>query len=559
MSTRAKVRLTAVLILLLVAAALAVDLPQGPDLRLGSWFKELKVHLGLDLKGGSRLVYDADLSQLPAADRLDALEGARDVIERRVNAFGVSEPLVQTSQSGSTERLIVELAGIQNIDAAIKQIGETPLLEFREEGQPQTLNDEERAAIEQSNADQRRRAEDVLTKAHQAGADFAALAREFSEDQGSKEQGGDIDFQRRENLVEPFANAIFDTLTVGVISSALVESPFGYHIIKKTDERTVDQDGQSITEVRSSHILFVTRSTEPQPAGFVTTGLTGKQLKRAQVSFDPNSGVPEVLLQFDDEGRQLFADITKRNLQKPVAIYLDGTPISQPVVQSEITTGEAVISGTFTLPEAKQLVQRLNAGALPVPITLVSQRTVGPTLGRDAVERSAFAGVVGLLAVVLFMLIVYRGFGLIAVISLSAYTVLVLAIFKLWPVTLTLAGIAGFILSIGMAVDANILIFERIREELRRGRTGNEALEEGFRRAWLSIRDSNVSSLITTFLLAWFGTSIIKGFAITLAIGILVSMFTAITIARTLLRLLGGRWLERAHWLVGARQPSNHP
>lgn len=555
MSTRAKVRLTAVLILLLVAAAVAVDLPQGPDLRLGGWFKELKVHLGLDLKGGSRLIYDADLGQVPAADRLGALEGARDVIERRVNAFGVSEPLVQTSRSGGTERLIVELAGIQDIDAAIKQIGETPLLEFREEGQPQTLDDEARAAAEQSNADQRRRAEDMLDKARLPDADFAALAGEFSEDQGSKEKGGDIDFQRRDNLVEPYANAIFDTLKVGDVSSELVESPFGYHIIKKTEERTLEDNGESVTEVRSSHILFLTQSTEPQPTGFVTTGLTGKQLKRAQVSFDPNSGAPEVLLQFDDEGRQLFADITKRNIQKPVAIYLDGAPISQPVVQSEITIGEAVISGSFTLPEAKQLAQRLNAGALPVPISLVSQRTVGPTLGSEAVEQSAFAGVVGLFAVVLFMLILYRGLGLIAVVSLVAYTVLVLAVFKLWPVTLTLAGIAGFILSIGMAVDANILIFERIREELRRGRSGTDALEEGFRRAWLSIRDSNVSSLITTFLLAWFGTSIIKGFAITLAIGILVSMFTAITIARTLLRLFGGRWLERMPWLVGARRP----
>lgn len=556
MSTPAKIRLTAGFILVLVAAAVAVDLPQGPDLRLGSWFREIKVHLGLDLKGGSRLVYDADVSPVPAADRAGALEGARDVIERRVNVFGVSEPLVRTSRAGGRDRIVVELAGVQDVNEAIRRIGETPLLEFREQGEAQPLTDEERKSAEAFNAQQRQKAGDVLTRALAPDADFAALAKEFSEDTGSKDLGGDIDFQKRQALVEPYAKAIFDDLTVGATSPQLVASPFGFHIIKKTDEREVEEREAKIKEVRSSHVLFTTKSTVPPPTGFVATGLTGKQLKRAQVNFDPNTGSPEILLQFNDEGTTLFAAITKRNLQQPVAIFLDGAPISEPIVQSEITTGEAVISGSFTLPEAKQLAQRLNAGALPVPITLVSQRTVGPTLGRDAVERSAFAGVLGLLAVAVFMLIVYRGLGLIALVSLAAYSLLTLAVFKLGAVTLTLAGVAGFVLSIGMAVDANILIFERIREELRAGRTGGEAIEEGFRRAWLSIRDSNVSSLITTFILAWFGTSIIKGFAITLAIGIAVSMFTAITVARTLLRVLGGGWLERCPWLVGARRPT---
>jgi len=256
-------------------------------------------------------------------------------------------------------------------------------------------------------------------------------------------------------------------------------------------------------------------------------------------------------LEFDNEGKDLFAEITERNLNKIVGIYLDGSPISLPRVNDKITDGRAIISGSFELEEAKLLAQRLNAGALPVPITLVTQQNIGASLGKVSVQKSLFAGIIGLVLVVLFMIIYYRLPGVIAIIALGIYTLIALAVFKLIPVTLTLAGVGGFILSIGMAVDANILIFERSREELREGKSLSTAVEEGFNRAWLSIRDSNISSLITCVILAWFGTSIVKGFAITLGIGVLLSMFSAITVTRTFMRLIASRWVERHLSVMG--------
>jgi len=236
-----------------------------------------------------------------------------------------------------------------------------------------------------------------------------------------------------------------------------------------------------------------------------------------------------------------------------LAIFLDGQPISIPRVNEPILSGQAVISGSFTLQDAKLLAQRLNAGALPVPIELISQTTVGATLGNDSVQKSLVAGFWGLILVAIFMILYYRLPGLLAVKALLIYTVIILALFKLIPVTLTLAGIAGFILSIGMAVDANVLIFERLKEELRAGRDLTTAVEQGFRRAWSSIRDSNISSLITCAILFWFGSSIIKGFALTLAIGTLVSMFSAITITRQVLRLIAKWKISHGDWLYGVK------
>ncbi len=420
---RKRLWITFVFIVLLAIGAGVVDWPKGPNISIGSYFKELKVRLGLDLSGGTHLVYEADVSVIAESERNASLEGVRDVVERRVNFYGVSEPVVQTAHVGDHYRVIIELPGVTDVSEAIALIGETPLLEFKEQ-QP------------------------------------AAAATETS------------------------------------------------------GEEPVVPDG-----------------------GFVGTGLTGTHLKSASVNFDQNTGVPQVVLSFNDEGKTLFAEITKRNLGQPVAIYLDGVPISIPVVQTEITDGQAVISGDFTLPDAKLLAGRLNSGALPVPISLVSQENIGATLGRESVERSLLAGLIGIAVVSLFMIAYYRLPGLYAVVALALYSLVVLALFKLFSFTLTLAGVAGFILSIGMAVDANVLIFERMREERRAGRDPGSALEEGFRRAWNSIRDSNVSSLITCVILVWFGTSLIKGFALTLALGIVVSMFSAIIVTRTLMRL----------------------
>jgi protein-export membrane protein SecD len=442
---KSRLYLTFLLILLLTAGAVYLDLPQGSKINLKplkiNFDHPFKLNLGLDLQGGTHLVYQGDLKDIPGDAQSDAMASARDVIERRVNGFGVSEPLVQVS---GTDRIIIELPGVKDINQAISLIGQTPFLEFREE----------------------------------TGA---------------------------QPNVTPDANG----------------------------NVTVNPDDI-----------------------FKPTGLSGKQFKRATLEFDQRTGLPQIALQFDAEGTKLFSDITTRNIGKRIAIFLDGEILSAPTVNTAITDGRAIISGQFKVSAAKELVTRLNSGALPVPIKLISQQNVGATLGLQSVQKSVAAGLIGFAIVALFMIIYYRLPGVLAVIALAIYTFLSLAIFKLFSITLTLAGIAGFILSIGMAVDANILIFERMKEELRKGKTLQQAVEDGFNRAWLSVRDSNFSSLITTFILGYFGSSIIRGFAITLALGILVSMFTAIIVTRTFLRLLVGHNILVNHRLYGIRHMS---
>ena len=395
-----------------------------------SFFQNHQFRLGLDLSGGSHLIYKADVSQVPAGQVSDSMNALRDVIERRVNMFGVSEPVVQIQEGGfisgnNDEKLIVDLPGVTDVEKATQMIGQTPLLEFK------------------------------------------------------------------------------------------IEAP------KDAPQKVVvDKDGKA------------TLDASPQ---FVNTELTGRYLKKATLEFDQNTREPKVGLQFDDTGTKLFAEITKANVGKVVAIYLDGAPISAPVVREEITGGVAQISGSFTPTEAKQLVGRLNSGALPVPISLLSRQTIGDSLGTNAVHAGVKAAIIGFLIIALFLILWYRLPGLIAVIALGIYVVIILSLFKLLPVTLTAAGIAGFIISIGIAVDANVLIFERVKEELRSGRTISDAVATGFSRAWFSIRDSNISSIITAIILFWFGTSLIKGFALTLGMGVLVSMLSAITITRIFL------------------------
>ena len=413
-------------IVLLAVVAGAIALPDSPvnlkPIKI-PFEKNFDLKLGLDLQGGTHLEYEADMTGLPGESQSDALASVRDVIDRRVNAFGVSEPLVQVS---GENRIIVELPGVKDINEAISLIGQTPFMEFREESaNPPSL--------------------------------------------------------------------------------------------------TPDASGQ--INVSADDV-------------FVSTALSGKQLDRAVLEFDQATGAPIVSLQFNDEGKTIFSELTQRSIGKRIAIFLDGEIISAPTVQTAITDGKAVITNIGTVQEAKELVTRLNSGALPVPIKLISQQNVGATLGIDSLQKSVLAGLIGFAIVSLFMIIYYRLPGLLAVIALSIYTLISIALFKIFGITLTLAGIAGFILSIGMAVDANILIFERMREELRKGKSLNQAVEDGFNRAWLSVRDSNTSGLITTFILAYFGTSIVRGFAISLALGILVSMFTAITMSRTLLQLV---------------------
>ncbi len=540
---RSRLWLTFGLIFALSLLAGYIDWPNAPQTPFPPFNRSWPLRLGLDIQGGSSLVYSADVSKIPSGDRDSALDGVRDVIERRVNAFGVAEPIVQTNRTGGQYRVIVELAGIQDINQAIKQIGETPLLEFR---QPAGLPE----------AAAKAKAEDLIEQL-QAGADFATLAKANSDDPGSAIGGGELPFAKAGTYVPEFDQALCERLSVGQTTTTPVKTQFGYHVIRKLEERQVDEAGTKVTEARAAHILIAAVEGSEQVLNYQPTSLSGKQLKRADVVFDPTTGAPQVQLTFNAEGAKLFEELTKANLGRALGIYLDQQPISLPRVNEVITGGTAVITGDFALEESKQLARRLNAGALPVPITLVNQQNIGASLGQTAVERSFAAGVVGLALVGLFMLLYYRLPGLLAVVALVIYTALVLAIFKLWPVTLTLAGIAGFILSIGMAVDANILVFERTKEELRGGRPLRSAIDEGFRRAWLSIRDSNISSLITSAILIWFGSSVVKGFAITLSLGILVSMFSALTVTRTFLRLVAGGWMTKHLWLFGVRPPDS--
>lgn len=557
MKETTRVRITFGLILVLALAVGYVTYPKSPNIQIGSWHRDLNLQLGLDLQGGIHLEYQANLDSIASENRQDAIDAARDVIERRVNLFGVGEPVVQTSTVGDQHRLIVELPGVFDTQQAIQLIGDTPTLDFREEN-PDATAPPVTEDIAAYNADAQQRAQDVLQKALAPGADFAALANEFTEDPGNTDAdgnklGGELGFATAGTFVAEFNDVLFNKMSDGEIYPELVQTAFGYHIIQRESSQTNDAGD---LEVQSRHILITTRNENDvanQLGDYQETGLNGQHLKNAVVQFDQQTGEPVVALTFNDEGKKLFADITQRNLGKPVAIFLDNSPISVPVVNQVISSGEAVISGNFTLDDAKTLARRLNAGALPVPLELISQQTVGATLGTDSVERSFLAGLIGLAVVALFMISIYRLPGLLSVLALAIYAMVVMSVFKLWPVTMTLAGVAGFILSIGMAVDANVLIFERLKEELRAGRSLPQAIEEGFKRAWPSIRDSNVSSLITTGILYFFSTSLIRGFAITLSIGILASMFSAITVSRTFLRLAAGPWYARHLRLFGIR------
>lgn len=540
MTTRTKVRLSLLGILVLAVLAGIIDYPKGPDITIGNWKQEIKVHLGLDLSGGTSLLYQADVSTIPEADRETAVSGVRNVIEQRINAFGVSEPNIQTIRTGSDWRIQVDLPGITDVQEAIDRIGATPNLEFKIEGEPLKYTDEQLATIREKNAEKLTTAQEVLTRARN-GEDFEALAEQYTEDTGSKATKGALGEFESGEMVAEFNDVVFNKATVGEVYPELVKTIYGYHIIR-VDERQDEQkdaEGKVIqqSKAKAHHILLRTTSEEYPSFGpnYVASGLSGNQLERADVVFDQNTGLPIISVTFNQEGKELFAQITRENIGKTIAIYLDGKIVMTPTVQEEIPGGQAIINGSYTLQEAKEQVQKLNAGALPVPVSLLSQQNIGPSLGQESIERSLFAGLVGLLLLSFFMIAYYRLPGVLAVVALGIYTLIVLAIFKLWPVTLTLAGIAGFILSIGMAVDANVLIFERLKEELRAGKPIQSAIEEGFKRAWLSIRDSNTSSLITCLILYWFGSPLIRGFAITLAIGIVVSMFSAITITRNFL------------------------
>ncbi|MBI2409463.1 protein translocase subunit SecD [Candidatus Kaiserbacteria bacterium] len=406
--------------------------------------------LGLDLAGGTELVYKADMSETPASERSGALEALQGVIERRVNLFGVAEPLVQTEEASSLsgiseDRLIVDLPGVTDINAAIAALGETPTLDFR-----------------------------------------------------------------------------------------LVATSTG--------------SGQATTS-----------------PNYVSTGLTGRYLSNASLQFGSGAtaglATPQVLLNFNSEGAKLFEKITSENIGQQLAIFLDGQPISAPVIQEAIPGGQATITGRFTASEARELVRNLNFGALPVPITLESSSAVGPTLGAAAINAGVVAGIIGFIVVALFMLAWYRLPGVVAALALAEYLIFMLAVIKIIPVTLTASGIAGLIISLGMAVDANVLIFERTKEELREGKSPREAVHIGFARAWTAIRDGHLTMIISGAILFWLGTSIVQGFALVFVLGVLASFISAVSLSRLFLLALVPE-LETGSWkfLLGSGfSSSNQP
>jgi len=548
-----KIKVISVIVLIILAILIANPKKTGISW-LDKTTEKFQISLGLDLQGGVHLLYEADMSNIENEDKKNSLEGIQDVIKKRIDAYGVSEPIVQTSQVGNIHRLIIELPGIKDVEDAKKVINKTPILEFKEQNLKAELAQEEKDFIQDQKQAQQQKAQETLEKALN-GDDFSELVKENSDDPGSTEKGGDLGFFKKKDMLEPFSEIAFkEDFEIREVYPELVKTGVGLHIIKKTDEREIE----GTKEVKASHILFAVLSEEAllqqKQQSFKDTGLTGQQLKEANLIFNSQTNQPEVGIVFDDTGKDLFKEITERNQGKPVAIYLDGEIISAPTVQSIIRNGEAVINGDFSIQEARDLAQRLNAGALPVPITLISQQSIGPTLGKISLEKSLRAGFIGFAAVAVFMILYYRLLGLVSVISLALYTALMVSVFKLssvtpFSITLTLSGIAGYILSVGMAVDANILIFERIKEEIKSGKSLIISSDEGFRRAWPSIRDGNISTIITALILMILGTGFIKGFALTLMIGILISMFTAIVVTRMILNFILIEKLEKYKFL----------
>ena len=413
--------------------------------------------LGLDLAGGSHLVYEADVSKIDPGEVPELMEVLRSVVEKRVNAFGVSEPVVQVERSSfvaekQSERLVIELPGVTDVTQAIKEIGQTPLLEFK-------LLDPDKLAQQQT-------------------------------------------LESVRSLTENATN-----------SKAVVGN------VKVNGEIIEEQDP------------------------YVDTGLTGRYLETATLEFAGGqsgqlANEPMVSVKFNEEGAKLFAQLTRDNVGQQIGIFLDGELLSSPVVNEAITGGTAVISGNFTAEEARALAQNLSFGALPVPITLSSTQTIDATLGAGVIQQSIVAGLFGFILIAAFMIAWYRLAGLVACVALVSYVLISLLVFLLIPVTLTAAGLAGLVLSVGIAVDANVLVFERMKEEFRLGKSSREAITIGFSRAWLAIRDSHVTGLISATVLFWFGTAMIKGFALVMGFGILISLISAISITRTLLLIV---------------------
>lgn len=687
---RFSVGLVVIIILTLAMGVVAMpssiksQLPSDP---VSKWIKAQKPTLGLDLQGGTQLDYRIDLREIDERNQdddetndvavTDIIEGVRHTIEGRVDGLGVSEPNIYISDVANEKHIIVELAGIKDVDEAKAIVGKTIQLDFKE---PKTEdekkeNPEETKKIEteaqktlalalvpenkdfkkfgesvqttdgeilytetkevfasdlsaeelktafaamkvgevyptllkntgeftisadgevtekkgflivklnkkenkehtrttgedkatashilfsykgaegateeatRSRDEAKAQAEKILAEVKADPAQFSDLAKQYSDDSGTYEKGGDLGSFGKGQMAPEFEEATF-ALEPNQISD-IVETNYGFHIIKLAAKETAKEEKVKEDLYTYSQIEYDT-TADP----WKSTGLDGSHFKSASVQYD-QIGVPVVAIQFDDEGSKMFEELTDRLQGKRIAIFVGGEMITAPTVDQKIVGGKAVITGSRTLKEALDLSRELNTGAIAAPIILSGQYTISASLGENALSWSLQAAVIGLAALAIFMILYYRLMGFFAVLALVIYTVIILFIINTTGIVMSLAGIAGIILSIGMAVDANILIFERTKEELKAGNAYSVALAAGFERAWSSIRDSNVSSLITCVILYFFGNSIVRGFALMLAIGILISMFTAINVTRSFLQTLHGTKASQSKFLMGVKK-----
>ena len=651
------------LIIIIAVMALAVPGPINPKLKAlgakiglqGLQLPDPEYKLGLDLNGGAHLIYTADLSSLPVSDQQTALEGVRDVLERRINSFGVTDPVVQAVTNRGSSKIIIDLPGVSDVKEAIAQLGETPVLNFRTPDKEISFEPtpEQTEEINTNQARERALSQELFTKAI-AGEDWNRLVQEYSVDESTKSNAGKIGFisvedeeyggliqkiiadrikpgilggiyegvsrlhlvdylsnkeepqisasqilicyagaSNCENArskddalalatstlstlttknfketattisddtatqttggelgflsigeVDPAIESVLNTLKNNSINKEVVETSAGFHLIYRTGSRT-----ETLYELAHIELPWTTLSDVFVIDPWQDTALSGRHIKSASVAFDQTTNQPLISLDFNSEGSDLFGELTEANIGKQIGIFLDGEAITTPTVQQAIYGGQATITGTFTIAEAKLLAQRLNAGALPVPVKLVSQATIGPALGQESLAAGIKAGLIGFALVALFMIIYYRLPGLLAIFSLIFYIGANLLAYRLFGVTITLPGMAGLVLSIGIAVDANVLIFERLKEELQAGKDLLPAVKESFRRAWPSIRDGNFTTLIATAVLYGMSSGFIRGFALTLSIGILISIFSAMVITKAFM-MAASRWRPKHRFLI---------
>lgn len=543
----------------------------------------LGLSLGLDLQGGSHLVYEAqsvvdeytDQERTPTKEDMESLQ---KIILRRVNASGLGEPIIQIL---GEDRLLIQLPGVTDPGRAKALIGETArlvfkhrkinvpkdlkvegvvadddVLELRASSYPAELY-ERFTAINNNSTNEIPAIDDMppvmlMTLSKESSARFDEVLNRLNvpsliDDQLVINNRLEVSLDGIHSLKYEIPGVYVQKLSSG--SKYAIEFPAG-------PLGTSDSSAEVNTESEAAAILGDTPKiafVEIQGRVDEDFGLSGENLSRAYASLHATSDQPIINIEFDGLGTRIFAEKTTEIAGSPtdlIAIFLDDKELIAPTVTQPITSGTGIIQGRdFTLDRARDISLLLEGGRLPLPIELIQERDVDAILGADSLKKSALAGIIGLLLVFLFMILYYRVPGVIASIALLIYAVLVLAIFKLLPVTLTLSGVAAAILSIGMAVDANVLIFERLKDELRNGRTLNSAITIGFDRAWPAIRDSNVSTLITCAILFYFanqlGTTIVQGFAVTLAIGVVISMFSAVVVSKTMLRLVAATAISK--------------